>query len=83
MTHPVSVTFGLHVAIVAQDVGAAALKIHTHLSAAQEETSFNTSLFTPHPLPSSLLLTLFSPHLVPSFTIPGSGTSDPSMKSTP
>lgn len=31
----------------------------------------------------SILLTLLSPHLVPSFTIPGSGTSDPSMKSTP
>ena len=37
------------------------------------------------PLASAWLchLTLFSPHLVPSLTMPGSGTSGPSMKSTP
>lgn len=30
-----------------------------------------------------LLITFPAPHLVPSFTIPGSGTSEPSWKSTP
>ena len=30
-SHPVSVTFSLHVTVVVQDVGTEALKVHTHL----------------------------------------------------
>lgn len=59
-----------------------------HLVSSSLPTLFNlisSPLLPPHYL--SLLppihLTLLSPHLVPSFTIPGSGTSDPSLKSTP